>query len=173
MRNLKVNLEDLTLAFDSSFDDTSNYLDLTTGEVVAVTDEIRHQLEEILEGSGAETLEAVNEAISNEAGPEWLQQALQEAAVVEFEYNTRLIAIPRADSRSGYRAMQDFIGTVEDTRLKERLEEAIQGRGAFRRFKDAIGSDQPERERWFRFYDERLQQQVLDWLKAAGIQLSA
>ncbi len=88
MRNLKVNLEDLTLAFDSSFDDTSNYLDLTTGEVVAVTDEIRHQLEEILEDTGAETLEAVNEAIRNEAGPEWLQQALQEAALVEFEFNT-------------------------------------------------------------------------------------
>lgn len=38
------------------------------------------------------------------------------------------------DSRDGYRDMVDFIDTLPDQRLGDRLSDAIQGRGAFRRF---------------------------------------
>lgn len=41
-------------------------------------------------------------------------------------------------SRSAYRDMADSTGTVPDTWLRARLLRALQGRGAFRRFKDAI-----------------------------------
>ncbi len=53
--------------------------------------------------------------------------------------------------------------------LQERLQVAIQGRGAFRRFKDVRSSHPQERDRWFRFHDQRLQQRVLDWLDEEGI----
>jgi uncharacterized protein YciI len=41
-------------------------------------------------------------------------------------------------SRSAYRDMASFAGTVADTWLRERLPRSLQGRGAFRRFKEAI-----------------------------------
>jgi hypothetical protein len=44
-------------------------------------------------------------------------------------------------SRDGYRDMELFIGTVRDPGRADRLEIAISGRGAFRRFKDVL-------ERW-------------------------
>ena len=58
-RSLKVNLEDLAAAFDSSFDEVWHYLDLETGEVVMVTGDARRQLEALLEATDAETIEAV------------------------------------------------------------------------------------------------------------------
>jgi hypothetical protein len=42
-------------------------------------------------------------------------------------------------SRDGYRDMERFIGTVRDPGRADRLEIAISGRGAFRRFKDILG----------------------------------
>ena len=41
-------------------------------------------------------------------------------------------------SRDGYRDMELFIGTVRDPGRADRLEIAISGRGAFRRFKDVL-----------------------------------
>ena len=42
-------------------------------------------------------------------------------------------------SRDGYRDMELFIETVRDPGRADRLEIAISGRGAFRRFKDVLG----------------------------------
>jgi hypothetical protein len=49
--------------------------------------------------------------------------------------------------------MEDFIETIEDTRLGE-LEVAIAGRGPSAGYKDVLARFPEERERWFRFKDE-------------------
>jgi hypothetical protein len=66
--------------------------------------------------------------------------------------------------------MGAFIGTVSNPRLRARLERAISGRGAFRYFKDVLQDYPKERERWFRFRDERLHQRVFVWLEEEGIE---
>jgi hypothetical protein len=65
--------------------------------------------------------------------------------------------------------MADFIATVEDERLAELLEVAINGKGAFRRFKDVLAHYPDERERWFRFKDDRMKERALEWLESIGI----
>lgn len=70
--------------------------------------------------------------------------------------------IPKVESYEGYRDMEDFIATVEDEHLAELLEVAINGKGAFRRFKDVLLHYPEERERWFRFRDERMQEKAMD-----------
>jgi len=77
--------------------------------------------------------------------------------------------IPKAESHEGYEAMEDFIATVEDEHLAELLEVAINGKGAFRRFKDVLARHPEERERWFRFKDERMEQRALEWLEDIGV----
>jgi hypothetical protein len=72
--------------------------------------------------------------------------------------------IPKAESRVGYEDMRDFIATVENVHLAELLEVAINGKGAFRRFKDVLLSYPEERERWFQFKDDRIQERALEWL---------
>lgn len=46
-RKVKVNLDELSAAFEIKMMEADNYLDLETGEVVMVTDEARSDLEEI------------------------------------------------------------------------------------------------------------------------------
>lgn len=87
------------------------------------------------------------------------------------EESDRYEPIPKAESHEGYEDMQDFIATVEDERLAELLEVAINGRGAFRRFKDVLLRYPEERERWFQFKDERMQQRALEWLDDIGVTL--
>lgn len=71
-------------------------------------------------------------------------------------------------SRAGYRDMERFIELVEDAPLAARLERSIQGRGAFRRFKDAL-EDWPDLlERWYGFTDERHRGRARAWLAAEG-----
>jgi hypothetical protein len=55
--------------------------------------------------------------------------------------------IPRAESYEGYQDMADFIVTVGDEHLRELLEVAINGKGAFRRFKDVLACYADEREK--------------------------
>jgi hypothetical protein len=72
-------------------------------------------------------------------------------------------------SREQYRWMERFIPMVEETELRERLAAAIDGKGAFRRFKDVLMAYGPERERWFAFRSERLRVFMEAWLSAHAL----
>jgi hypothetical protein len=77
--------------------------------------------------------------------------------------------IEPVSSREQYRWMERFIPMVEDTPLREQLSAAIDGKGAFRRFKDVLMSFAAERERWFAFRSERLRVFMEAWLAAHGL----
>lgn len=81
----------------------------------------------------------------------------------------RYLRIDPVSSREQYRWMERFIATVEDDDLRRRLNIAIDGKGAFRRFKDALMSHPVDRERWFAFRSERLRACMESWLTAHGI----
>jgi hypothetical protein len=72
-------------------------------------------------------------------------------------------------SREQYRWMERFIATVEEGPLRQRLLQSIDGKGAFRRFKDVLMSFPVDRERWFAFRSERLRMCMEGWLDAQGI----
>ena len=80
--------------------------------------------------------------------------------------------IPKVESYEGYRDMEDFIATVEDEHLAELLGVTINGKGAFRRFKDVLLRYTEERERWFRFRDDRMQERAMEWLNDIGVALA-
>jgi hypothetical protein len=77
--------------------------------------------------------------------------------------------IEPVSSREQYRWMERFIPMVEDTPLRDQLAAAIDGKGAFRRFKDVLMSFAAERERWFAFRSERLRVFMEAWLAAHGL----
>jgi hypothetical protein len=83
--------------------------------------------------------------------------------------DSRYLRIDPVSSREQYRWMERFIATVEDEELRRRLNIAIDGKGAFRRFKDALMSQPVDRERWFAFRSERLRACMESWLTAHGI----
>lgn len=172
-RKLKVDLPELEFAFENTSFEATHYLDLETGRVIRITDETRRELEASHEEAWDEEKQEVlptafAEALHNL--PEWAQEAVQEADQIEAGHGSRFIRVPQADSHEGYRDMEDFICTVENQRLQDRLGRAISGRGAFRYFKDVLLDDPRERERWFKFKDERVRQRVLEWLESEGIE---
>ena len=71
-------------------------------------------------------------------------------------------------SRAGYRDMQEFIDTVNDPDRADRLGIAIQGRGAFRRFKDVLTRWPEELDRWYALSEERQRGRARAWLAEAG-----
>jgi hypothetical protein len=83
--------------------------------------------------------------------------------------DSRYLRIDPVSSREQYRWMERFIATVEEDDLRRRLSIAIDGKGAFRRFKDALMSHPVDRERWFAFRSERLRACMESWLTAHGI----
>jgi Uncharacterised protein family (UPF0158) len=76
----------------------------------------------------------------------------------------RMIGIEPLPPAVGYKDMEEFVGRVRDPRARALLSRAITGRGAFRRFKDAL-LDWPElRRAWFEFHDARGERRAIEWL---------
>ena len=83
--------------------------------------------------------------------------------------DTNYLRIDPVSSREQYRWMERYIPMVEDDEIREKLTRAIDGKGAFRRFKDVLMSHATERERWFTFRSERLRTFMEAWLSAHAI----
>ena len=83
--------------------------------------------------------------------------------------DTTYMRIEPVSSREQYRWMERFIPMVEEGELRDQLTAAIDGKGAFRRFKDVLMTYGTERERWFAFRSERLRVFMEAWLSAHGL----
>ncbi|HEY2734464.1 MAG TPA: UPF0158 family protein [Polyangiales bacterium] len=96
--------------------------------------------------------------------------------VAEPQMHTRIAGDPDyllvdpVSSREQYRWMERYIATVEEPDLRQKLVGAIDGKGAFRRFKDVLMAFPVERERWFTFRSERLRSAMQTWLDAHSLE---
>ena len=75
------------------------------------------------------------------------------------------VRIEPAASREQYKWMERFVAGVTDEPLRERLVIAIDGKGAFRRFKDVLLNYPTERERWFTYRADLLHWAMQKWLE--------
>ncbi len=83
----------------------------------------------------------------------------------------RYVQLDPASSREQYRWMERFVNSVEDDTLRERLILAVDGKGAFRRFKDVLLSFPGERDRWFTYRANLLHIYINHWLTGHDIVL--
>jgi len=64
-----------------------------------------------------------------------------------------------------YQDMADFAEGITDDRAGRRLARAIQGKGAFRRFKDELHEEYPHLlEAWYALHDARATRRAVQWL---------
>lgn len=141
-KRVPVNWDDLEMALTSDAGEWTGYLDLKTGEVQMVP---MDRLDDDDDGFSEDEIEA-----GLDAG--------------------RLIHVEPLGSRVEYEWMEEFTGTVGEARLRDRLEVALDGRGAFRRFKNVLLDFPTVRERWFAFRDERLRAAAREWLAERDIE---
>ena len=86
----------------------------------------------------------------------------------EPEGTKRWLHVPCEGSRDAYRDMEDFITTVDDQDLARYLGIAIQGPGAFRRFKDMLATSPAQLQRYWLFSAERQHGRARAWLADQG-----
>jgi Uncharacterised protein family (UPF0158) len=141
-RRVPVDWDDLEMALTSSPAEWACYLDVRSGEVQMVP----------VDRFGA--------------GDDWPSEEEIDAGLEEGH----LIHIEALGSRVEYGWMADFTATVDDARLRDRLEVALDGRGAFRRFKNVLLDVPADRERWFAFREERLHAAAREWLAKEGVE---
>jgi hypothetical protein len=76
-----------------------------------------------------------------------------------------LICIGPLPSWVWYQDMADFAEGITDERAGRRLARAIQGKGAFRRFKDELQDEYPDLlPVWYAFRDVRAERRAVEWL---------
>jgi len=93
-----------------------------------------------------------------------------DAMIAEVRSNPqRYFPVEAIPSRIQYQWLDEFIKTVEDEALHARMEAAINGKGAFRRFKDILLTVADERRRWFEFRDIMIRKRIVDWVREQGI----
>jgi hypothetical protein len=81
-----------------------------------------------------------------------------------------LIPIDPLPSYVWYQDMADFAEGLSDESAGRRLERAIRGRGAFRRFKDELYEEYPEFvEVWHACRDARAKCRAVEWLLDQGL----
>ncbi|GFP29747.1 hypothetical protein HKBW3S34_00667 [Candidatus Hakubella thermalkaliphila] len=131
------------------------YLDKETGEVIVVAGEILRRVEE---GD-----------LSTEDLPGWQKDDVKKAEDILFSNPERYERIPEKPSYEGYNLMVEFAESVKDEILQEKLWIALDGKGAFRRFKNVLLNYPDHRERWFKFKRQRLDAEVIEWLESIGI----
>ena len=127
------------------------------------------ELSALLEGGTGER-GGVIDRISGDAWPapamEYAQESDEEPP--DFDDSDRWLYVGPEGSGDGYRDMEDFIASISDPGRADQLSIAIDGRGAFRRFKDTLARWPDELERWYRFSDERCRGRARQWLAGSG-----
>lgn len=107
-------------------------------------------------------------------GQVWPQAAIDYARETgeqdgaESDAADRWLWVDCEGSRAGYHDMVEFIGTVDDLDRADRLGIAIEGRGAFRRFKDVLARWPGELDRWYGYAEDRQRGRARAWLADAG-----
>lgn len=145
MRELPVDLGELAMAMEDHGDYHAWHLDTRTGDVVP------------LPGPLGEP----------EALPEEMREEYER---ILDEEPDRLRPVPRIFSDRGYRWMVRFAESVENEELRRLLRVALDGKGAFGRFKRVLADHPEERDRWFRFHDDRVEAEARAWLESLEIE---
>jgi hypothetical protein len=146
-----VSLSDVIEQMDLTTDEATAYINQKTGELITLTHE---------EFALAEDADAA------EAAPQWQKELLPKAR--EVLASDDYIPLPSKFEIHEWSIMERFAQSLTDAAVSDELDAALHGRGAFRRFKDAVHRLGIADE-WYRFRDAALEEIAIEFLEEHGI----
>lgn len=158
--SLPVSLQRVVESLSWYSEESATYLHKPTGEIVTIDHSLLRRVEEgTLEPE--ETVE-----VADATNPFSERDDIAHAAGIlrTQEY----LAFPSADEIDAWSMMDEFAQSFAAGPARGALEDAIEGRGAFRRFKDVIQANGLA-DAWYRFRDEAYRVLACDWLSRNGI----
>lgn len=93
------------------------------------------------------------------------------ADMIEEGWNERFFRLPSKFDIHEYSIMEQFIWSLPEGRMQDSLENAIRGKGAFRRFKDAVRRYGIE-EQWYGFQEKTYREIAKEWCEEEGFACS-
>ena len=181
-QKLKIDWQSLEMAFEVSQGELgafeqAEYFDLKTGRVVHLDEEIHSTLEEIgeelhdaLPDEAEVTADAVRGTNAFRTLAEWQKDMVLAAVELHFGPAGRFESIPRFESHESFGYMEDFIDTVRDPAVQQRLRRAIGERKPFRRFRDALAGDRRLERAWRTYEHRRQRETIIEWLHSIGVE---
>lgn len=102
-----------------------------------------------------------------------VEMGVSEWLAAEFDHDDEpedrgLVPIEPYGSRAGYEDMATFASAVSDRRAADLLRRALEGRGAFRRFRDTLHEFEDLVGPWRAYAQARSEQRAIDWLVNEG-----
>ena len=94
----------------------------------------------------------------------------EDAAIDVEEEPDRWLRVSLAGSRQAWQDMAAFAERQQDEAIRERLERAIEGRGAFSRFRDAVHGENLS-DQWYTFSADRQMGRAREFLADNGIRV--
>jgi hypothetical protein len=173
VKQLKIPFDEIQKAMEDVVRDNFDYfLILDTGEVITFSDEILQEVQLRLYDNDSDEIDDAVEYIEFDDEPDipdWMGDEVELALEILLDEEGRFIRIPERTSAMAYQSMASFIETVDDQRLKEQLAAALNGKGAFRKFKDILIPYPKERKRWHGFNAQSMKRDITGWLHSIGI----
>ena len=144
-----LSLREIINSLEMVSDQVEFYLNRETGEIIELLKDVQQEWD------------WENEEIETEDLEDWQKEIrlLGEKVISSDIY----IPFPTKFEIFEYRIMEDFCLSYPDEKISRFLCKKIRGRGAFRRFKDAIYNFEIEKE-WFDFKDKALKEIGISWL---------
>ena len=176
MRKITVPLSDLTVAIGHSYE-IACYLDLEEQKVVEIFEEYESQLRSLVDNASQPLpdLAAIISYIRQNGDlADWVQDTLVETAQIRYpEDEGRFLLLPKLDSHTAYGYMETFIASLVSEVMQDLLYTAIDGRGAFSRFRRALTRYPDYRQQWFDFEEEQKGEFIKGWLVTNDLSLEA
>ncbi len=156
LKQVKVDLEDISIVMDTDRWENQAYLDTLTGEIMYVPTELNE--DNIYDDEYVSSL------------PEWEKEMVEEIKEIYEDEEDRYIIIPERTSNDAYEVMVEFAKRLDNFDVSEELFDALDGRGAFRRFKDTLRRYPDIEKEWYDFQLATEKQEVREWLWSIGIE---
>jgi hypothetical protein len=144
---MAVKLRDIIDGMECQGDESESYLDRVTGEVLTISQE---------------AMRAVEDEEYLDDCPDWQQEEIENARRISEDQDERFVQLPTKWDIHEYSIMERFIETVRDESAAKALYRAIQGKGAFRYFKDTL-DDLGIREQWFGYRNQAIREIAIEW----------
>jgi len=158
---VKVSFDKLDEAMSFSSDETSCWVDKTTGNVIFINSEFLD--DEAFYEDEAE-LQAAHEILI-------LCGELEMDENLEIDENRYVEVIP-PNSDEKWKWMEEFtVDHVSDNYLQNKLADALRGSKPFRRFKDTLLDFSEQREKWFEFEARKLREFIKKWAESEHLEI--
>jgi hypothetical protein len=125
-------------------------------------------LSDVLEGDLTYGFGGYLDLTTGQAWPEAVFENEPDDEAIDLEDDERWLNVPNLGSREAWWDMRAFVDTLTDISLAQKLADAIEGRGAFSRFRRVMDQHPDHVPGWLAFRDERRAGRARSWLADNG-----